>query len=95
MEYSTNAKKIEQLLENGSYCLLFDGLDEVPTEQGRALVSRLVEDFVDKYSQNRYVITSRIRAYTGDTILRGEFVRCDIQEFSLEDQEEFLQNWST
>ena len=32
---------LEKLLEAGSCCLLFDGLDEVPTDQGRAAVSRL------------------------------------------------------
>jgi hypothetical protein len=73
--------------------MLFDGLDEVPTEAGRSLVSRLVESFVNKYPNNRYVVTSRVRGYTGDTILRGEFVRCDIQSFNSEDRSQFLQNW--
>src|SRR5262249_6869778 len=69
------------------------GLDEVPTEQGRAVVSRLVEQFVARYPENRYVITSRVRAYTGDVMLQGEFTRCDIPEFSGEERSEFLQNW--
>jgi predicted NACHT family NTPase len=35
---------LEKLLDAGSCCLLFDGLDEVSTDQGRAAVSRLLED---------------------------------------------------
>ena len=58
----------EKPLESGGCCLLFDGLDEVPTEHGWAVVSRLLEDCVRRFSQNRLVVTSRIRAYTGDTI---------------------------
>jgi energy-coupling factor transporter ATP-binding protein EcfA2 len=84
---------LEKLLESGSCCLLFDGLDEVPTEQGRAVVSRLLDDCVRRFSQNRFVVTSRIRAYTGDTILQGEFIRCDIQPFDENDRRQFLRNW--
>lgn len=81
-------------LEEGLCALLFDGLDEVPTDGGRALVSRLVESCVETYPKNRYVITSRVRAYTGDTILQGDFVRCDIQPFNPDDRAEFLRNWT-
>ncbi|MFL6210517.1 MAG: NACHT domain-containing protein [Pyrinomonadaceae bacterium] len=84
---------LTRLLDAGSCCLLFDGLDEVPTEQGRALISRLVEKFVVRYENNRFVVTSRVRGYTGDTILKGGFVRCDIQAFDESDREEFLKNW--
>lgn len=59
--------------------ILIDGLDEVPTESGRQLLSNLIEDFVARYPQHRYVVTSRVRAYTGGTVLGQQFVRCDIQ----------------
>jgi Predicted NTPase (NACHT family) len=84
---------LESLLNDGSCCLLFDGLDEVPTDAGRTVVSRLLEDCVKKYHKNRYVVTSRVRAYTGDTILKGEFARCDIQPFDVNDRAQFLKNW--
>jgi predicted NACHT family NTPase len=80
----------EKILESGGCCVLFDGLDEVPTEHGRAAVSRLLEECVRRFSQNRIVVTSRIRAYTGDTILKGEFTRCDIQPFDENDRRQFL-----
>ena len=88
-----SADELEKILKSGNCCLLFDGLDEVLTEQGRALVSRLLEKFVSQYAGNRYVVTSRVRGYTGDTILKNEFVRCDIQNFDEGDRAEFLKNW--
>jgi hypothetical protein len=84
---------LEGSLREGYSCMLFDGLDEVTTERGRAAISRLVEGFLTKYPKNRYVVTSRVRGYTGDTILKGGFVRCDIQDFNEGDREEFLKNW--
>jgi len=90
-EITTDA--LQHMLNAGSCCLLLDGMDEVPPEQGPALVSRLFETCVVTYPENRYVITSRVRAYTGDTILREGFTRCDIQEFNQEDRGEFLRNW--
>lgn len=81
------------MLNAGSCCLLFDGLDEVPTDAGRAVVSRLLEDCIKQFPNNRYVVTSRVRAYTGDTILKGEFARCDIQPFDANDRAQFLKNW--
>ncbi len=84
---------LEEMLDSGICCLLFDGLDEVPTESGRALVSRVVERFVHRFDKNRFVVTSRVRGYTGDVILKGGFVRCDIQDFDESDRGEFLRNW--
>ena len=84
---------LDNIFLNGQCCLLFDGLDEVPTEQGRSMISRLVENFVQKYPENRFVVTSRVRGYTGDTILKASFIRCDIQDFNGNDRSEFLKNW--
>ena len=53
--FRIQASDLEKLLESGSCCLLFDGLDEVPTEHGWAVVSRLLEDCVRRFSQNRLV----------------------------------------
>lgn len=92
-DFSVSADDVEELLDSGNCCLLFDGLDEVPTDAGRAAVSRLLEDCIERYGDNRFVVTSRIRAYTGDTILKGEFTRCDIQPFDVNDRAEFIRNW--
>jgi hypothetical protein len=90
---SLTQNHLEEMLHSGNCCLLFDGLDEVPTEHGRALISRLVEAFVSRFNKNRFVVTSRVRGYTGGAILKNEFVRCDIQNFDENDRREFLRNW--
>ncbi|MCK4276360.1 MAG: NACHT domain-containing protein, partial [Phycisphaerae bacterium] len=92
-DFSVSTDDMEKLLNSGNCCLLFDGLDEVPTDAGRAAVSRLLEDCVERYGDNRFVVASRIRGYTGDTILKGEFTRCDIQPFDANDRAEFIRNW--
>ena len=92
-EFPISSEDAEKLLQTGNCCLLFDGLDEVPSDAGRAAVSRMLEDCVDRYGANRFVVTSRIRAYTGDAILKGQFTRCDIQPFNSDDREEFIRNW--
>ena len=91
--FGISPQLLETVLRAGNCCLLFDGVDEVPTDNGRAAVSRLLEDCVKRFPSNRYVVTSRIRAYTGDTILKGQFARCDIQPFDEDDRARFLRNW--
>lgn len=92
-DYRLSVADVETLLASGNCFLLFDGLDEVPTDAGRAAVSRLLEECVQRYGDNRFVVTSRVRAYTGDTILKGQFTRCDIQPFDAHDRAEFIRNW--
>ena len=84
---------LEKVLSDDRFIIFIDGLDEVPTEEGRHLVSNLIEDFVAKYPRHRYVVTSRVRAYTGGTVLGQQFTRCDIQPFASEERSAFLQNW--
>ena len=92
-DYPISPDDVKKLFESGNCYLLFDGLDEVPTDAGRSMVSRLLEDFVKEYGDNRFVVTSRIRAYTDDTILKSDFTRCDIQPFDVNDRAEFIRNW--
>ncbi|HXT64853.1 MAG TPA: NACHT domain-containing protein [Pyrinomonadaceae bacterium] len=92
-EFELSTTSLQTLLNDGNCCLLFDGLDEVPTDAGRAAVSRLLEECLKRYPKNRFVVTSRVRAYTGDTILKGGFARCDIQPFNALDRAQFLTNW--
>ena len=51
-------KALDSALSNGLCLLLFDGLDKMNSECGRRFESEL-EDFVDKYPKNHYVISSR------------------------------------
>ena len=57
--FPIQVKDLQTLFEAGDCCLLFDGLDEVPTDTGRAAVSRLLEECVKRFDKNRYAVTSR------------------------------------
>jgi formylglycine-generating enzyme required for sulfatase activity len=62
------------LLDSGQHViLLLDGLDEVPTEEERALVAQAVRDLTYGRKHVRVVATSRTPAYTGRAVLGGDF----------------------
>jgi energy-coupling factor transporter ATP-binding protein EcfA2 len=88
-----DADDVGRMLDEGRSIVLIDGLDEVPTEGGRHLVAKLIDELVERHPANRYVVTSRIRAYTGGTTLGGQFARCDIQPFGRDERTAFLRNW--
>ncbi len=90
--FSVEKEKVSSVLNNNCV-LLFDGLDEVPTDEARSQVSKLIGDIKKSHPMNRIIATSRTRAYKGDVILKDGFARCDIQPLKDEDKKLFLQNW--
>lgn len=53
--------------------LLLDGLDEVPSDAARALVTQAVQDLTYGRPQIQVVLTSRTQAYQGKAMLGGDF----------------------
>jgi predicted NACHT family NTPase len=49
-------------LEEGKLLILFDGLDEVPTEL-LGQMTGAIKDLVDQYKENRFIASCRIAAY--------------------------------
>lgn len=103
LEFLTTALKNEQVdlperffdqwLQSGDAVVLLDGLDEVADPKLRDRVARLVESFVRKYKDCRYVVTSRVVGYEGTARLGEAFVTTKVRNFSLQDVKEFLTNW--
>ena len=56
-------KPLRAALEAGKAILLFDGLDEVPTEKQRIFVRDAVRIFIKRYGQCRYLVTCRVLSY--------------------------------
>ncbi len=54
---------LKEQLENGRVLLLLDGLDEVTTIKKRQFIRDVVLAFVNRYPENRYVVTCRILSY--------------------------------
>jgi formylglycine-generating enzyme required for sulfatase activity/energy-coupling factor transporter ATP-binding protein EcfA2 len=72
--------------------ILLDGLDEVATAK-RQLIVDAVNDFVDKYSQHRYVVTCRPYAYVDQPWRLANFVTVTLAPFSPEQIDIFIGNW--
>ncbi|WP_348257384.1 NACHT domain-containing protein [Leptolyngbya sp. AS-A6] len=80
----------ELFLKNGKLLVLLDGLDEVPTAN-LDHVLREIRSLVDRYSDNRYIASCRVAAYTF-----GGFTRFkDVAMAAFEDEQiqQFIKNW--
>jgi len=83
-------------LRDGKAILLLDGLDEVPTDEKRAEVSRWIHEKVHRaFHKCPLIVTSRFSGYRGDAVLSGHYLRLEIQDYKLEQIQQFLQNWLT
>ena len=76
-------------MEKGKLLILLDGLDEVPAANVNNVVNK-IGDFVDRYSQNRFIASCRIAAY------KGGFTRfTDVEMAELNDTQikGYIKNW--
>ena len=76
-------------LEAGELLILFDGLDEVPTPNVHNVINK-IKDFVDQYSQNRFIVSLRVGAYTGGFT---EFAVAEIADFDDSQIQDYINNW--
>ena len=76
-------------LESGKLLILFDGLDEVPTANVDNVI-RKIGDFVDRYSQNRFIASCRIAAYTGGFT---RFTEVEMANFDDSQVKAYINNW--
>lgn len=83
-----------RLCEAGRAILLLDGLDEVASNDDRAFVSSIVRTFVGRYPDCRYVVTSRVAAYQGDSQVHAGFRICTVADLDETQQQRFITNWS-
>ena len=91
-------KPLRAALEAGKAILLFDGLDEVPTEKQRIFVRDAVRVFIKRYDQCRYLVTCRVLSYQppahGKSDLRlDELSSFEIAEFDDEKISRFVEAW--
>jgi predicted NACHT family NTPase len=80
---------IEKALEQGSLLILLDGLDEVPTENMSEAINQ-IQDFVDSYDKNRFIISCRVAAYRNNF---RRFTDVAMADFDDEKIENFIKNW--
>jgi predicted NACHT family NTPase len=79
----------QKLLANGKLLILLDGLDEVPTQQLDAAIEK-IQDFADKYKQNRFIASCRTAAYQSRF---RKFVDVTVADFDDGQIQQFIGNW--
>lgn len=80
----------ELLLKNGKLLLLLDGLNEVSSAAFNHIVME-IEKLVSRYSDNRFIISCRLAAYTFGGFIR--FKDVTIAAFDDAQIEQFIKNW--
>ncbi|NER79430.1 MAG: NACHT domain-containing protein [Leptolyngbya sp. SIO1D8] len=76
-------------LDQGRLLILLDGLDEVPTHSLNPVIEH-IEDFVTRYSRNKFVVSCRTAAYQS---CFQQFTDVTIADFDDEQIEQFIQQW--
>ncbi|MBD2056797.1 NACHT domain-containing protein [Oculatella sp. FACHB-28] len=76
-------------LDHGRLLILLDGLDEVPVNNLNQAVAK-IQDFVDRYDQNRYIASCRTAAYHGGF---RRFTDVAMADFEDDQIQQFIQNW--
>ena len=75
--------------------VLFDGLDEIANLERRRAVCRWIGENANDLKHARFVVTSRWTGY-GRKVrveLQADHLEANVQDFSREQQEEFLRKW--
>lgn len=80
---AVNVDILEKLLEKGKFTLFLDGFDEVDEQTKKVLVKQVM-DFVNKYNNNFYLLTSRPYSNIENLPL---FTNLKMKELSLENGE--------
>jgi tetratricopeptide (TPR) repeat protein len=79
-------------MRQGQCLMLLDGLDEVFEQESRRLIVEKIDQFVNAFSTNKFVITSRIAGYR-DVKLSSRFAEFTIEDMGSEQVEKFLERW--
>ncbi|MFG6105899.1 NACHT domain-containing protein [Leptothoe sp. EHU-05/26/07-4] len=80
---------VQQALRQGKLLILLDGLDEVPTANLDNVICT-IQNFVDRYDQNRFIGSCRTAAYHGGFT---RFSDVGMADFDNEQIEQFIKNW--
>ena len=92
LEFPNLSELFKHELDEGNCLILLDGLDEVVSASDRKLIVERIENFVRRYSNNRYVVTSRIAGYE-KARLNSQFAHFVTLRFEEEEIEEFVRKW--
>jgi hypothetical protein len=84
-----SAKLVKALLEEGRLLILLDGVDEVPGDRLDKAITHM-RDFIDRHSNNRFVISCRTAFYKG---YFSRFRDVLLADFDDDQVANFVRNW--
>jgi hypothetical protein len=87
--FPNSVPSTQKLLASGKLLILLDGLDEVPTQQLYEAIEK-IQDFADKYKQNRFIASCRTAAYQSRF---RKFVDVTMADFDKGQIQQFIGNW--
>lgn len=93
--YSLRCSKgfFEYNLQRGECLICFDGLDEITASEQRQEVTSVVESFINLYSRNRFIITSRIAGYDLAPLSRRTFPHYIVLSYNNTDIQLYIHQW--
>ena len=77
---------------SGRGLVLFDGVDEVPSQK-REILAREIETLVGAYPNNYWLVSTRPGAVSKGWLSKLNFLEARIEPMSLDDQDEFIDKW--
>ncbi|MFS0516675.1 NACHT domain-containing protein [Nostoc sp. UIC 10607] len=87
--FPSSDKFTAKALEEGKLLILLDGLDEVPTKNLTEAISE-IQNFVDKYDQNRFIASCRTAAYRSAFRRFSDVAMADFDDNQIQ---QFIYNW--
>lgn len=88
-DFPDSVEFVKAALEKGKLLILLDGLDEVPNDKLDVAI-RHIQDFTDKYKNNRYITSCRTAFY--NTYFQ-KFTDVELAEFDDDQIDQFANNW--
>jgi predicted NACHT family NTPase len=88
-----NKSKLHEWLQAGRAVVMFDGLDEVFEVEKRNRIVDQIHNFTQKYPAVKTIVTSRVIGYQQQRLKNADFHHFMLQDFELEQIQEFIQKW--
>ncbi|MBN1659468.1 MAG: HEAT repeat domain-containing protein [Anaerolineae bacterium] len=83
---------IQRAIKDGRCLIILDGLDEVASADLRSSITDRIHQMAAAYSDNHFLITSRIVGYDRSPLTR-EFTHATLAELGSQERERFIQLW--
>jgi predicted NACHT family NTPase len=88
-----NKSILHEWLQAGRAVVMFDGLDEVFEVEKRNRIVDQIHNFTQKYPAVKTIVTSRVIGYQQQRLKNAEFHHFMLQDFELEQIQDFIQKW--